>query len=399
VRGNRDLSLLAAGAGVSQFGNSLSLLVLVFWATPISPLLVAAILVAELLPLVLGAPLAGALVDRLPNRKLLIIALLGQGVAIAAIAPLMGTPALVVALVLISGCGLAVAVPATSALVPHIAGEEESTRGYAMVGTARSVGNIAGVTGGALLAGFFGHPAALLIDGMTFLAYALLLLFVRAERRPSGERAARPSASAGIRHVRHDQVLLAAITGLAFFVGAVVVINVADPAFVRFVLHGDEFLLGAMQACWTVGILVGTRLAARLRTVPEVAYALAITGITTGIAVLIPAMFPVVVAAGIGWLIGGISNGVDNVTMNAIVRLRTPEEMRGRVFAAVGSMVTGANLIGTAAAGGLLLVMGPQAVFALGGTGALLAGAACLVFVHRALKRERSPAEAGLLSN
>ncbi len=204
MRGNRDLSLLAAGAGVSQFGNSLSLLVLVFWATPISPLLVAAILVAELLPIVLGAPLAGALVDRLPNRKLLITALLGQGVAIAAIAPLMGTPALVVALVFVSGCGLAVAVPATSALVPHIAGEEESTRGYAMVGTARSVGNIAGVTGGALLAGFFGHPAALLIDGMTFLVYAALLVFVRAERRPSGEHAARPSALAGIRHVRQD---------------------------------------------------------------------------------------------------------------------------------------------------------------------------------------------------
>lgn len=399
MRGNRDLSLLAAGAGVSQFGNSLSLLVLVFWATPISPLLVAAILVAELLPLVLGAPLAGALVDRLPNRKLLITALLGQGVAIAAIAPLMGTPALVVALVFVSGCGLAVAVPATSALVPHIAGEEASTRGYAMVGTARSVGNIGGVTGGALLAGFFGHPAALLIDGMTFLVYALLLVFVRAERRPSGEHAARPSALAGIRHVRRDPVLFASIIGLAFFVGAVVVINVADPAFVRFVLHGDELLLGAMQACWMVGILVGTRLVARLKTVPEVAYALAITGLTTGVAVLIPAMFPYVVAAGIGWFIGGVSNGVDNVTMNAIVRLRTPEEMRGRAFAAVGSMVTGANLLGTAAAGGLLLVVGPRAVFALGGTGALLAGVACLVFVHRALKREKSPAEAELLPN
>lgn len=397
--GNRDLSLVAAGAGVSQFGNSLSLLILVFWATPISPLLVAAILVAELLPLVLGAPLAGVLVDRLPNRRLLITALLVQGIAIASIAPLMGAPALVVALVFVSGCGLAVAAPATSALVPHIAGEEESTRGYAMVGTARSLGNIAGVTGGALLAGFFGHPAAMLIDGLTFVVYAALLAFVKSERRPSGEHEERPSALAGIRHVRRDPVVFAAILGLAFFVGAVVVINVADPAFVRFVLHGDEFLLGAMQACWMVGILVGTRLAARLRTVPQVAYALAITGVTTGIAVLIPAAFPFVVAAGTGWFIGGVSNGVDNVTMNAIVRMRTPEEMRGRAFAAVGSMVTGANLAGTAAAGLLLLVMGPRAVFALGGTGALLSGVACLVFVHRALKREKSPAEAGLFSN
>jgi MFS family permease len=399
MRGNRDLRLLASGAAVSEFGNSLSLLVLVFWATPISPLLVAAILVAELLPLVLGAPLAGVLVDRLPNRRLLIIALLFQGVAIASIAPLMGQPAFVVALVFLSGCGRAVAMPASAALVPHIAGEEEATRGYAWLGTARSVGNIAGVTGGALLAGLFGHPAALLIDGATFLVYATLLVFVRSERRPSGEHEKRPSALAGIRHVRRDPVLFAAIIGLAFFVGAVVVINVADPAFVRFVLHGDEFLLGAMQACWMVGILIGNRLAARLETVPQVAYALAITGITTGVAVLIPATFPYVVAAGIGWVIGGISNGVDNVTMNAIVRMRTPEEMRGRAFAAVGSVVTGANLLGTAAAGGLLLVMGPRAVFALGGASAVLIGVACLVFVHRALKREKSPAEAGLLSN
>ncbi|PWK89220.1 putative MFS family arabinose efflux permease [Lentzea atacamensis] len=391
--------MTAAGAAVSEFGSSLSLLVLLFWATPISPLLVAAILVAELLPLVLGAPLAGVLVDRLPNRRLLIIALLFQGIAIAAIAPLMGQPAFVLALVFLSGSGRAIAMPAIAALVPHIAGEEEATRGYAWLGTARSVGNIAGVTGGALLAGIFGHPAALLIDGATFGVYAVLLAFVRSDRRPSGEHEQRPSALAGIRHVRRDPVLFAAILGLAFFVGAVVVINVADPAFVRFVLHGDEFLLGAMQACWMVGILVGNRLAARLGTVSQAAHALAVTGITTGIAVLIPAAFPYVVAAGIGWFIGGVSNGVDNVTANAIVRLRTPEEMRGRAFAAVSSLVMGANLLGTAAAGGLLLVMGPRAVFALGGTGALLSGAACLVFVHQALKRERSPAEAELLSN
>jgi MFS family permease len=377
----------------------LSLLVLVFWATPISSLLVAAILIAELLPLVVGAPLAGVLVDRLPNRRLLIVALLFQGVAIAAIAPLMGQPAFVVALVLLSGCGRAVAQPCISALVPHIAGEEEATRGYAWLSTGRSLGSMAGVTGGALLAGFFGHPAALLIDGGTFLVYAALLAFVRSERRPSGTHEARPSALAGIRHVRRDAVLFAAIVGLAFCVGAVVVINVADPAFVRYVLHGDEFVLGAMQACWMTGILIGNRLAARLKTISGVAHAIAVAAITTGIGVLIPATFPFVVAAGTGWVIGGISNGVHNVALNAIVRLRTPEEMRGRAFAAVGSMVVGANLLGTAAGGALLLVVEPRTLFALGGTGALLSGVACLVFVRRALEREKDPAEAGSSSN
>ncbi|MFJ5988236.1 MFS transporter [Lentzea sp. NPDC092896] len=399
MRGNRDLFIVAAGVGVSEFGNALSLLVLLFWATPISSLLVAAVLIAELLPFVLGAPLTGALVDRLPNRRLLIAGLLCEGAAIAAIAPSMGQPVLVVALVLVFGCGRAVAQPCVAALVPHIAGEEHSTRAYALIGTTRSVGNIAGVTGGALLAGFFGHPTAMLFNGAAFLVYAVLVAFVRSERRPTGEHQTRSSALAGIRHVRRDSVLFAAIVGLACFVGATVVINVADPAFVRFVLHGNEFLLGAIQACWMVGIIVGNRVAARLKSASQLAHALAITGLTTGIAVLIPAVFPFVAAAVIGWFIGGVSNGVDNVTVNAIVRLRTPEEMRGRAFAAVGSMVTGANLLGTAAAGGLLLVMGPRAVFAFGGVGAFLCGAVCLVFVRRALKREESPAEAELSPN
>ncbi|WP_281199309.1 MFS transporter [Lentzea jiangxiensis] len=391
--------MTAAGAAVSEFGNALSLLVLLFWATPISSLLVAAILIAELLPLVLGAPLAGVLVDRLPNRRLLIVALLFQGVAIAAIAPLMGQPVFVVALVLLSGCGRAVAQPCVSALVPHIAGEEEATRGYAWLGTGRSLGSMAGVTGGALLAGFFGHPAALLIDSGTFVAYAALLAFVRTERRPSGTHEARPSALTGIRHVRRDPVLFASVIGLAFCVGTVVVVNVADPAFVRYVLHGDEFVLGAMQACWMTGILVGNRLAARLETISGVAHAIAVAAVTTGVGVLIPASFPFVVAAGTGWVVGGVSNGVHNVALNAVVRMRTPEEMRGRAFAAVGSVVIGANLLGTAAAGGLLLVVEPRTVFALGGTGALLSGVACLVFVRRALEREKSPAEAGLSPN
>ncbi|MFI6096690.1 MFS transporter [Lentzea sp. NPDC051213] len=399
MRGNRDLALLTSGAGVSEAGSALSLLVLLFWATPITPLLVAAILVAELLPLVLAAPLAGLLVDRLPNRRLLVLALLVQGAAIAAIAPIMGQPVLVVALVAVSGCGRAIAQPAVSALLPHIAGEEAATRGYAWLSTSRSLGNMIGVTGGALLAAVFGHPVALLLDGVTFLIYAALMLLVRSDRKPTGEHEARPSALVGIQHVRRDPLLLAAITGMAFFVGGIVVVNVADPAYVQFVLHGDEFLMGALQACWMVGLIVGNRVAARFTTPSQVAIALAVTGILTGTALLAPAAFPFVAVNVVAWFVGGVGNGVDSVTLNALVRLRTPDEMRGRVFAAVGSTVMGANLLGTAAAGVLLLFMGPRAIFALGGAVGLISGLVCLVFVRRALKSEMSPAEAGLISN
>ncbi|TWP45442.1 MFS transporter [Lentzea tibetensis] len=393
--GKRDLPLVVGGAVVSDFGNAITMIVLLLWATPISPLLVAGVLVAEMLPIALGAPIAGWLVDRFPNRRLLIAALLCQGAVTAAIATAMTVPALVLTLVFLSGCGRAITAPAQSALIPHIAGEENSTKAYAWMGTGRSLGILAGATGGALLAGHFGYGPALVIDGATFALQALALAFVRQERRPRpGDHQERPSATAGLRHVRTDKVLLAGISGLASFVGCVVLINVADPAYVRYVLNGDEFTFGAIQSCWMLGLLVGNRLAARLTRERQVAGWLGVAGIGIGTAVLIPAALPYVVANGIGWFLGGICNGVDNVTEKVLIRMRTPEEIRGRVFAAVSSVVTAANLVGTAAGGVLLLSLSPRWVFAIGGTGAIIAGALCLVRVRKAM----SPAEAGLIT-
>ncbi|GLZ35496.1 MFS transporter [Lentzea sp. NBRC 105346] len=391
--GKRDLSLVVSGAVVTEFGNAITMIVLLLWATPISPLLVAGVLIAELLPIALGAPVAGWLVDRFPNRRLIILTLLAQGAATAVIAAVVGNPVLVLALVFVSGCGRAITAPAMSALIPHVAGEENSTRAYAWMGTGRSLGLLTGATGGALLAGQVGYGPAMLIDGGTFVIYALILTLVRAERR--GDHEQRPSALAGIRHVRTDKVLLAGISGLAMFIGCIVVINVADPAYVRYVLNGDEFTLGALQSCWMVGVIAGNRIAARLRTEHQVTSWLGWAGVGIGVAVCIPAAVPHVAASAIGWLLGGTCNGIDNVTEKALVRMRTPDEMRGRVFAAVSSVTNAANLLGTAAGGLLMLVMGPRWVFAIGGAGAIVTGIACLIMVRKA----KSPAEAGLLTS
>jgi MFS family permease len=391
--GKRDLPLVVSGAVVSEFGNAITMIVLLLWATPISSLLTAGVLMAELLPVALGAPIAGWLVDRFPNRKLIITVLLVQGAAIVLIPTVMPNAALVLALVAVSGCGRAVAAPAISALIPHVAGEENSTKAYAALGTGRSMGLLAGSTGGALLAGHLGIGPALLIDGATFLLYALALTVVKAERTPKGTHETRPSALAGLHHIRQDRLLLAGISGLAMFVGCIVVINVADPAFVLTILKGDAFTLGMMQSCWMVGVIAGNRLAARLTTEHQVTAWLGWAGIGMGAAVCLPAAFPYVAVSAAAWLMGGICNGIDNVTEKALVRMRTPDEMRGRVFAAVSSVVTAANLAGTAAGGLLLLTLNPRWVFALGGIGSIVAGAACLYMV----KKAKSPAEAGLL--
>jgi MFS family permease len=374
VRGKRDLLLVSGGGTVSAFGNSVTLIVLLLHAQKISPLAVSGVLVASMVPVALGAPLAGLLVDRLRNRRLLIAALLLQGVAVAGIGTYLDHLPTVLALLVVQGCGQAVAHPAASSLIPKIAGEEGATRGYAWLATGRTFGLLTGSAGGALLIAAVGFGNALLVDSATFAAEALALVFVRAERHPDGRATERASAMAGLAFVGRDPVLLVAVSGLAFAIGCVVLINVADPFFIIDVLHGDALTMGLLQACWVVGMLLGVRVMAKTATEQSLVRALGLGGVVIGLAVCLPAAFPAVWVTAVGWLLGGGANNVQNVAQQGLIRLRTPDALRGRVFAAANSLVIAANLTGTVASAGVVAALGPRWAFAIGGLGALVAG-------------------------
>ncbi|MEO6086033.1 MAG: MFS transporter [Umezawaea sp.] len=380
--GKRDLLLVCGGATVSAFGNSVSLIVLLLHAQRISPLAVSGVLVASMVPVALGAPLAGLLVDRLRNRRLLIAALLLQGVALTGIAVFLDLLPVVVGLLVVQGCGQAVANPAASSLVPKIVGEDGATRGYSWLATGRTVGMLAGSAGGALLIATVGFRSALFVDAGTFLVEALALVPVRAERDPRGEPREHPSAGshamAGLAFVRTDRVLLVAVGGMAFAIGCIVLINVADPFYVVDVLHGDAVTMGLLQSCWVVGVLIGARLVGRIGSERGLVLALGFGGCVIGLAVCLPAAFPAVATTAVGWLFGGGANGVQGVAQQGLVRLRTPEALRGRVFAAASSLIITANLAGTVVSAGVVGLLGPRWAFAIGGMGALLAGAITL---------------------
>lgn len=374
----RDLLLVCGGAAVSAFGNSVTLIVLLLHAQRISPLAVSGVLVASMVPVALGAPLAGLLVDRLRNRRLLIGALLLQGLALTGIGAFLDLLPVVLGLLVAQGCGQAVASPAASSLVPKIVGEDGATRGYSWLATGRTVGMLAGSAGGALLIAAAGFRSALFVDAGTFLVEALALASVRAERDPRGEPREHASvgshAMAGLAFVRTDRVLLVAVGGMAFAIGCVVLINVADPFYVVDVLHGDAVTMGLLQSCWVIGVLIGARLVGRIGSERGLLLALGLGGCVIGLAVCLPAAFPAVATTAVGWLFGGGANGAQGVAQQGLVRLRTPDALRGRVFAAASSLIITANLTGTVVSAGVVGLLGPRWAFAIGGMGALLAG-------------------------
>jgi MFS family permease len=149
--------------------------------------------------------------------------------------------------------------------------------------------------------------------------------------------------------------------------------------FVTVVLHGSAAILGLMQAMWMVGLLIGARVAARARTVRGITLLLAGGGCLSGVAFGFPAVFPLVAVLAIGYLLGGLANGIQNVCQSALIRSRTPQDLRGRAFSGSGTAINVTGTVGNVLSGLLVTVIGARGCFAFAAGLCLLTGLVALI--------------------
>jgi hypothetical protein len=120
----RDVRLLVAAVGISSFGDFLGLVPLALHVSERtgSSVAVAAFFVALFGPIVAFGGVAGLLVDRFDNGRLLALASAGQALAALGLA-FAGPLEAILPLVALLGSGAALAAPAEFARIPAAAGE------------------------------------------------------------------------------------------------------------------------------------------------------------------------------------------------------------------------------------------------------------------------------------
>ncbi|HEY0639279.1 MAG TPA: MFS transporter [Pseudonocardiaceae bacterium] len=370
--------------GLSSVGTYVTLIALPFHLSERGPVAVSAAMMAMLVPQALGAPLAGWLTDRFPNRRLMVHAQLVAAAALVLATVVLHSMPLLLAALFALGAAAAVTGPAMSALLPRMTGEELATRGYAALATARSIGTLAGLAIGGVLAEGPGVRTALAVDAATFVLLAAALATVRTERDPRLDEAGettRESAWEGLRRLREDRVLATSMGGLAVAVLLAVLVNVAEVYFVTRVLGGGGVTFGLIMAAWAGGMVIGAKLSARLTTDRRLLLGLFGCGAGLGLMLLAPAVAPVVAVMVIAWLIGGACNMAQNVAIQGLVRSRVPDELRGRAFAGMNAVVVTANVLGTFVAGPVTAELGARAVFVTAGVGVLVASLGGLALV------------------
>jgi MFS family permease len=340
---------------------------------------------------------AGQLTDRFPpGRVAMVVQLLNALAAAVLLAPGLTGAGLTVALfasALVTGATRAFEHPINTALLPSVVAKHQVPAAIAWTTSVAKLATLVGpIIGGALytLAPEASYTAALVL----FLAAAAM---GAALPRPTEARAPQAlglrSAFAGFAVIRRDQVLGGAmiLDMLAVLLGGATALL---PVYALDVLHAGPMELGILRAMPGVGAVVTGLWLARRPVERNAGWVLLVTTALFGAltcAFGLSRSYPLTLL-----LLGGIG-AADMVSIHirsALVQLRTPPELRGRVGAVNGIFISSSNQIGAFESGLTAYWFGLVPAVVFGGAAAIAVTAAIAVLFTPLCRVDR-PQEPG----
>jgi len=371
---HRDFRLLWAGQTVSRLGNfvyavALPFQILALGGSPLQLGLGAAINTGTMLAFLL---LGGAIVDRLPRRRVILASDFAGGCVILAVAALGLAGALRIEHLYLAsaffGMTSAFFMPAMTAIIPELVPADVLQSGNAVNGLSRQTARVGGPIIGGLIVAVAGPPLAFAIDAATFFVSFIALWLARPPRREL------PAPAPLLDQVRAGVSFTLSVPWLWITICIFALVNlgisgpliVALPLLVRDVLHADARVYGAIGAAVGAGELCGTFLSGQfpVRHTGIVMYVWAIlTGVALAAVGLVAALPDIYVFA----CAQGLSLVGFGILWDTSLQRHVPRDMLGRVSSvdAFGSILL--LPVGPLIFAALVERFGPADTFVIGG--------------------------------
>lgn len=377
---------------VSQCGdtfNFVALALLIYDLTG-SGLGVSGVVAAEILPVLLLAPLAGPLIDRWPLVSVMIGSDLFRFVLAVVLSLWHDAPVGVYLVAFGMSVGAVFFNPAAASVLPALVRDDELVAANSGIWTAAVLAQVAV----APLAGFLvvtvDYGAAFALNAASYAVSALVLRGLGIPTRVDavGRRRLFAEAAEGVRVLVGHRLLRALAAGqllAALSAGATsaLLVVLADQ---HLGVTGSGY--GTLIAAVGVGAALGPLALLRLIRNPRrplfVFGPFGLRGIVD-IVLATFAAFPVAVAA---LVVYGVGTSTGTVTFTSMLQAEAPEHARGRIFATMDVLWQGGRLISLGVGGLIADLYGIRAVYYLGG--ALLLAAAAVGLA--AVGRQRGPA-------
>ena len=343
LRRNRPFRLLWYGQFVSQLGDwfdSIALFALLLRLTN-SGTAVGLLLVCEFLPPALVGLGAGVVVDRLPRKTVMIVADVGRAVLVL-LYLLVQSPGLVWLVYVVTALKFSLSAffePARSAALPSVVAPNELVTANAISGITWSAMLAVGAALGGVVVGTLGTSAAFIIDACSF---ALSTYFIA--RVPLPRRAAHTGTGAGLDDLREAASFLKEHRPIALYTFTKGLWSFGGGALLVLALYGRELFpwgtdgalsIGLLYAARGLGTGVGPVLGQRLggSSARFLSRAIAPAFVLTGLGYAGFSWAPSLALAALCLIVAHMGGAVQWVYSTALIQMRVPDRLRGRVFA------------------------------------------------------------------
>ena len=353
IRSNRDFAKLWMAQVVSLLGDWFNTIVISAMivkyteGTGYQGIAVSGFLIARMIPPLLMRPLAGVLADRFDRKRLLIISDVLRALAVLGLLITTQGPEylpLIYVFTIIQFLVSSIFEPARNAIMPSVLFRHQLVVGNTLTSITWSAMLAIGAICGGIVAEIFGIRAALLIDALTFMVSALLVMTVvipvvprseiGQEQRTKQDKSKRTFAD-GIRHLRKHPGTAAAL----FVKSAQSVTN----SHALLIIYGTQvFVLGdqgitSMAILWAafgIGAIIGPLITNRfsddsvrvLRRLTTVGFAMNALGC------LLWGMSPSLEILALAIVVRSMGGSVNWTYSSIIIQKIVPDEYLGRMF-------------------------------------------------------------------
>jgi MFS family permease len=383
LKRHRNYRLFFTGQVISVSGTWMQNVALAWLVVELtsSPIAVGLLAFCRFIPFTVFGLFAGVVADRIDNRKLVIgtqtVSMLFSAAFAVLVLGGLETLWVVYLLAILSSTALVFDAPGRHALTFQMVGRDELPNAVALNASLFNASRVVGPAVAGVLIAAFGVGVCFAINTVTFLAVLAGLLMMRREELVPLEPSAKPprmmkAIGEGFAWARRspDARLVLAIVTVVSTVGFN--FHVILPLLASDTLNTGPEVFGVLSACFGGGALVGALLSAALS---RASFKVLVLG-TGGFSVCLLALAPLATV----WLcaillfLTGVCFTLWTSQASAILQLRAPDHLRGRVVSLYLWAFAGLAPLGGLLAGWLCAVGGTQLSFTVAGaTGLLMA--------------------------
>ena len=289
------------------------------------------------------------------------------GVAAFCTLPFVHSPVGICVVCAFAGLAAAFFRPGSYAAIPNLLTGEAVIAGNALMQGIENLATLAGPVLAAIGVITVGAHAVYWLNALSFLISALLLARI-GNRLQSGVRTRLANGHwrevrAGFALVRGNAYLSSVFLIWSWATLAYTGINVAEIVLAK--SHDQGYGAGSLGfgifvAASALGAIVGTVAAGGFIERLGIYGAYRASFLVTAAGVAFCALSPNLPIGCVGAVIYGVGNGVGLVCNITLIQQLVPDERRGQIFAVLGSLVRTFTLLGTLAAGPIIVAIGPR---------------------------------------